>query len=90
MADGSPRVTQTLVDTDGEHLIINTVEEFLKPGNIARDPRVAVAIADPANPFRYWEVPGRVLNTTTDGSAEHIELLARKYTGGRYAWFDGG
>ncbi len=89
MADGSPQVTQTWVDTDGEHIIINTVEGFLKLRNMERDPRVAVAIADLANPFRYKQVRGRVINTTTEGGADHIEALARKYTGGPYAWYGG-
>ena len=89
MADGSPQVTQTWVDTDGEYIIINTVEGFLKLRNIERDPRVAVAIADLANPFRYKQVRGRVINTTTEGGADHIESLAQKYTGGPYAWYGG-
>ncbi len=89
MADGSPQVTQTWVDTDGEHIIINTVEGFLKLRNMERDPRVAVAIADLANPFRYKQVRGRVINMTTEGGADHIEALARKYTGGPYAWYGG-
>lgn len=89
MADGSPQLTQTWVDTDGEHIIINTVQGFVKLKNIARDPRVAVAVADPANPSRYFQVRGRVVKTTTEGGAEHIEQLAQKYLGGPYPWFGG-
>ncbi len=89
MPDGSPQVTQTWVDTDGTNVIINTVEGFQKLKNIARDPRVAVAIADPQNPFRYFQVRGRVVGTTTEGGAEHIEQLSQKYTGGPYAWYGG-
>lgn len=89
MADGSPQVTQTWVDTDGEHVIVNTVEGFLKLRNIERDPRVALAIADLANPFRYKQVRGRVIKTTTEGGADHIEALSQKYTGGPYAWYGG-
>ncbi len=89
MPDGAPQVTQTWVDTDGTNVIINTVEGFQKLRNIARDPRVAVAIADPRNPFRYFQVRGRVVGTTTAGGAAHIEQLAQKYTGGPYAWYGG-
>lgn len=89
MDDGSPQVTQTWVDTDGEHVVINTVQGFVKTRNIERDPRVAVAITDPANPFRYFQVRGRVIATTTEGGAEHIEMLSQKYTGGPYAWYGG-
>lgn len=89
MPDGSPQTTQTWVDTDGEHVLVNTVVGYQKTRNVERDPRVSVAVADPENPFRYVAVRGRVVRTTTDGAAEHIEALSQKYTGGPYAWYGG-
>ena len=89
MADGSPQVTQTWVDTDGEHVIINTVQTHLKVRNIQRDPRVAVAIADPDDPSRYYQVRGRVVDITSDGGVEHIEMLSQKYSGEPYPWYGG-
>jgi len=89
MADGSPQLTQTWVDTDGEHVLINSVRGHLKVRNIERDPRVAVAISDPNRPARYFQVRGRVLDVTTDGAAEHIEELAQRYLGGPYPWYGG-
>ncbi len=89
MADGSPQLTQTWVDTDGEHVIINSVQGHLKIRNIARDPRVAVAISDPTNPSRYFQVRGRVVNVTTEGAVDHIEMLAQKYLGTPYPWYGG-
>ena len=47
MKDGSPQTTQTWVDTDGEHVVINTVEGYQKVRNVARDPRVSVVVSDP-------------------------------------------
>src|SRR3954464_765077 len=76
MADGSPQVTEVWVDTDGEHVVVNSVQSHLKVKNMARDPRVAIAIADPGDPRRYAQVRGRVVNVTTEGGAEHIEQLA--------------
>jgi hypothetical protein len=35
MADGSPQVTQTWGDTDGEHVLINSVQGHVKVRNIA-------------------------------------------------------
>ena len=49
MPDGSPQLTQTWVDTDGEHIVINTVAAQ-KIRNIERDPRVALTVSDPENP----------------------------------------
>ena len=89
MADGSPQITQTWVDTDGEHVLINSVQGYVKLKNIARDPRVAVAIADPRNPSRYFQVRGRVVGVTSDGAVEHIEMLAQKYLGTAYPWYGG-
>ena len=89
MADGSPQLTQTWVDTDGEHIIINSVQSHLKVRNIQRDGRVAVAVSDPADPGHYAQVRGRVLGVITDGAADHIETLSRKYLGTPYPWFGG-
>ncbi|CAA9429011.1 Putative oxidoreductase [uncultured Rubrobacteraceae bacterium] len=89
MPDGSPQLTQTWVDTDGKHVLINSVQGYAKVRNIERDPRVAVAVSDPGNPLRYFEVRGRVVDVTTDGGAEHIEMLSQKYFGGPYPWYGG-
>ena len=89
MPDGSPQLTQTWVDTDGKHVIINTVQGFQKLKNVERDPRVAVSVADPARPSRYYEIRGQVVNVTTEGGAEHIEALAQRYLGAPYPWFGG-
>lgn len=89
MPDGSPQLTQTWVDTDGENLLINSVEGFRKVKNVQRDPRVAVAVSDPDNPRRYFQVRGRVVDVTAEGGAEHIEKLSQKYFGAPYPWYGG-
>jgi PPOX class probable F420-dependent enzyme len=89
MPNGSPQITQTWVDTDGHHVIINTVQTHQKVKNVERDPRVAVAVCDPADPSRYYGIRGRVVGMTTEGGSEHIEALSRLYTGGPYPWYGG-
>jgi len=89
MADGSPQVTQVWVDTDGKHVLINSVQGHVKVSNIVRDPRVAIAISDPDTPSRYVQVRGRVREVTTEGAVDHIEMLAQKYLGTPYPWFGG-
>ena len=89
MADGSPQMTQTWVDTDGENVLINSVQGYVKLRNIARDPRVAIAISAPDNPTRYVQVRGRVVAVTTDGAVDHVEMLAQKYLGTPYPWYGG-
>jgi PPOX class probable F420-dependent enzyme len=90
MPDGSPQISQTWADTDGEHIVVNTVDTHQKARNTARDPRVAVGIADPANPSRSWAIRGRVLSTSTDGAREHLDGLSVKYIGRPYPGFGGG
>ena len=89
MPAGSPQLTQTWVDTDGEHVIINSVMTHQKVRNIQRDPRVAVAISDPANLRAFYQIRGRVLEVRTEGAAEHIDELSQKYNGGPYPWYGG-
>jgi hypothetical protein len=50
---------------------------------------VAVNVADPEQPARYWGVRGHVVETTTDGGAEHIEELSQRYLGRPYPNFGG-
>ena len=89
MPDGSPQMTETWVDTDGEHVVINTVQGHQKLRNVERDPRVAVSVCAPSNPSRYYSVRGRVVGISTEGGAEHIETLAKRYTGAPYPWYRG-
>jgi PPOX class probable F420-dependent enzyme len=89
MPSGQPQAQLTWVDTDGEHILINTVQGHQKVRNIERDPRVALTVSDPDQPARYYGVRGRVLGMTTEGAAAHIDELAQRYTGAPYAWYGG-
>lgn len=80
-ADGSPQVTPVWVDFDGKHVRINSARGRVKDKNIRRDPRVALSIQDPDNPYRYLEVRGKVSEITEKGADEHIDSLAQKYLG---------
>ena len=81
MPDGSPQLTQTWVDTDGEHILINTFEGSQKVRNVRRDPRVAVNVVDPTQAWRIANVRGRVVAVTMEDADRHIDQLARKYLG---------
>ena len=79
--DGSPQVTPVWVDFDGTHVIVNTARGRVKAKNLAREPRVALAIADPENPYRYLGIQGRVAEMTEAGADAHIDKMAKKYLG---------
>jgi PPOX class probable F420-dependent enzyme len=78
-ADGSPQVTPVWVDYDGTHVIVNTARGRVKAKNLERNPRVAMAIADPENPYRYLGVQGRVVEMIGQGADAHIDKMAKKY-----------
>jgi PPOX class probable F420-dependent enzyme len=81
MPDGSPQVTPVWCDRDGDFIRINTARGRQKDRNMSRDGRVALAISDPDNPYRYLEIRGRVVEITEQGADDHIDKLALKYMG---------
>lgn len=89
MPDGSPHLTETWVDTDGTHLLVNSVEGFRKVRNLERDPRVALNVLDPDRLSHHYNIRGRVVDITKEGAREHIESLAQRYLGGPYPWYGG-
>ncbi|MBS0577960.1 MAG: PPOX class F420-dependent oxidoreductase [Proteobacteria bacterium] len=87
LPDGRPQSTPVWVDYDGRHVLINTAEGRLKDKNMQRDPRVALSVTDPDNPYRYLEVRGRVVERTKAGAEAHIDALAKRYLGqDKYPW----
>ncbi len=81
MADGSPQVTPVWFDADDEHIIINTAVGRIKDRNLQARPKVALAIVDPADPYRYIQVRGQVVERITDGADKQMDTLSIKYTG---------
>ena len=81
MPDGSPQVTPVWCDFDGKHIRINSAKGRIKDKNMRRNKRVAMAIMDPDNPYRYLEVRGVVDEITEQGADAHIDSLAKKYLG---------
>jgi PPOX class probable F420-dependent enzyme len=81
MPDGSPQSSPVWIDTDGPLLVVNSAEGRLKDENVKRDPRVAISVTDPDNPYRCLMVRGRVSKITNKGADEHINRMAKKYLG---------
>ena len=79
MPEGSPQVTPVWCDFDGTHVLINTAKGRQKHRNLSRDPRVALAMMDPDDPYRYLEVRGEVEEITEEGAWDHIHKMAKKY-----------
>lgn len=87
--DGSPQLTQTWADTDGEQVLVNTVQDHQKARNVQREPRVALTLSNPANAYRSIAVRGEVVSSTVEAAAEQVEALAQRYLGSPYPWYGG-
>jgi len=81
MKDGSPQVSPVWVDIEGDEILVNTAEGRVKQRNVSRDPRVAISVADSANPYTMITVQGRVVKQTAEGAEQHIDQMAKKYLG---------
>lgn len=86
--DGAIHALPTWVDTDGEHILLNSVEGRAWMRNLERDPRVTCSVLNMSNPHEFVEIRGRLVSKTTDESAiEHCHRNAKKYLGlDEYPW----
>jgi PPOX class probable F420-dependent enzyme len=85
MPDGQPQALLTWVDTDGDHLLVNTEPQRQRAKNVRRDPRITVLIHSADDPWDWSEVRGRVVEMVDGTEArEHIDKLSRKYVGTDY------
>jgi PPOX class probable F420-dependent enzyme len=78
--DGSPHTSVVWVDWDGEYVSFNTTLERAKTRHLRRDPRISITVIDPSGPYRHVTVEGTA-ELDEAGAAEHMNRMARKYTG---------
>jgi len=81
MPNGQPQATPVWVDYDGTYVLVNTARGRQKDKNMQRDAKVTVLAVDPANPYRWIEVRGRIADSSEEGALEHINKLSLKYRG---------
>jgi PPOX class probable F420-dependent enzyme len=81
MKDGGPQITPVWIDYDGQYIMINTAEGRVKQKNFQRDPRVAISIIDPTNPYNTVSIRGTVTEQVLEGADDHIDNMAKKYLG---------
>ena len=84
MPDGSPQITTTWVDREGDIVIINTTKGRVKTHNVERDPRIAISVFSMQDPYDAVYLRGRVVEIRTEGAEEHVDKLAQKYLGTNY------
>lgn len=69
------------VDTDGDHVVVNSVAGRVWVQDLERSPTVTCTIVNLANPYEFVSIEGRLVERTTEGAADHIDFLAHKYLG---------
>jgi hypothetical protein len=85
--DGEPQVNPVWFEWDGEFLKFSQTTTRQKYRNVQRDPRIAISVLDPDNPYRYIEVRGRVERIEDDPDKAFINKMAKKYLGqDEYPW----
>lgn len=82
--DGSPQSSVIWATYDGDDILFSTIRGRRKTRNMERDPRVSFCMFDPANPYRYVEIRGRV-SITEEGGDELIDRLCQAYQGRPWA-----
>jgi PPOX class probable F420-dependent enzyme len=79
--DGSPLVTVTWIDWDGENVVFNTAIGRAKERHLRRHPQAGVEVLDPNDQYHYVSVSGPVELEAGQAAEDHIDKLAKKYLG---------
>jgi PPOX class probable F420-dependent enzyme len=84
---GEPQVNPVWFDWDGEYLRFSQTKTRQKLRNLQRDPRIAISLTDPQNPYHYLEIRGVVEKVEEDPNLDFINAMAKKYMGKeKYPW----
>jgi PPOX class probable F420-dependent enzyme len=84
---GEPQVNPVWFGWDGQHVLFSQTKTRQKYRSVQRDPRIALSIVDPKNPYRYLEIRGRVVEIREDPNLDFINSMAKKYLGQeKYPW----
>jgi len=78
---GEPQNNPVWFDWDGEHVKYSQTKTRQKYKNVTREPRLALSIVDPENPYRYLEVRGVVDRIEEDPDLDFINSMSEKYLG---------
>src|SRR5882724_2837964 len=85
LPDGGPHSVPVWVSTHGDHIAILTGPGSRKARNLRRDPRIALSLTPPDNPYRPVIIRGRVVEWVAgEAGWEIVDRISTKYTGGPY------
>ncbi|MEU6265758.1 PPOX class F420-dependent oxidoreductase [Saccharopolyspora shandongensis] len=76
---GEPQSSPVWIDWDGRYLKFSQTKTRQKYRNLNREPRIAISVHDPDEPYRYVEVRGKVAKIEDDRDRAFINKMAKKY-----------
>ncbi|WP_020659806.1 PPOX class F420-dependent oxidoreductase [Amycolatopsis benzoatilytica] len=86
LPDGGPHVVPVWIGTHDERIVFLTGPGSRKARNLQRDPRAAISLTPPDNPFEPILIRGRVAQWLDgDPAWEIIDRVAVKYIGQPYS-----
>ena len=79
--DGAPRQAVVWYTLDGDELVLNSAEGRRWPANLRRDDRLAIAVHDATDGYRWVGVTGRVSAVVDDQAIAQADIaaMARRY-----------
>jgi PPOX class probable F420-dependent enzyme len=78
--DGSVHNTIVWISADDGTVSVNSALGRKWPTDLQRDPRVTVLVYEAGNPYHCVEIRGTA-NASREDADDHIDSLAKKYTG---------
>jgi PPOX class probable F420-dependent enzyme len=85
LPNGAPHSVPTWISTHGDHIAILTGPGSRKARNLRRDPRIAISLTTPDNPYQPVIIRGRVVGWIDgDAGREIVDQISTKYVGGPY------
>ena len=87
-SDGSVQMNPIWYERRGDEIWLNAASSRawgrrLQPGGV-----VTLLFVDPGNQWRWAQIQGDVLEKTSEGGAEHIDRLSKRYFGRPYGQHD--
>lgn len=77
--DGGPQVNPMWFLYDGEQLKFTHTTKRQKFVNLQHNDAMSLAVSDPANPYQYIEVRGRLVEVIDDPTGAFYVTLAERY-----------
>jgi PPOX class probable F420-dependent enzyme len=77
--DDTVQVNPMWFQYDGENILFTHTTVRAKYRNLRHNPSMSISLIDPANPFRYLEVRGKLVDVIPDPEGDFYVTLGKRY-----------